>query len=630
MSINGTLDPEDVTKEWTSHKRKLKAVMDDGSTTIPPKLYNIIALASTKPSYLLGVGATNVRRENRVRLRNVLRTLVRQQNWTEASGVLSTLLKGTSNDNCSKDNRFKFWVSMNLLKHIHGDRDISTRIRHIYDIWMKRIDSVKDQSFEDRLVVHLEFIITFLTQGLDEEAYQAALGLKQQKEFGSHPMSYMFMGLTLYQLWYSGIPEEMQRKFSDQFCTSSQSESHKSGPKLYNDNGNSDVHDSVYSQEAYSRYQYDSIVSVKNDERVSMEADADAPREVSMEAYTDVPREVSMDVNANLHRESSPQCIQPESIYMNSDDSEASFDEDGGPIDYAIFSVLEGLDASLFPFRFLQSADNSEDLIHLHRGIVNDQYKDAIKYFRLALYSEPPVLMALIPLIQLLLVGGKVNEALSELEKFSSSSSTALPSRARILECFDPNNYAMLSTCFEDCLKKDPACCYSLAKLISMHQNGSYNTESLLEMIGLHLDATYAEYSTWREFALCFLKLSEYEEDRLSVFVNGHEDGKSQASSVHYNKTPKIFTEGKSGKGWRFRCKWWLRRHFNKNMFASESVAGDLQLVTYKAACASHMYGKDFEYVVKAYSCLQTENTRDLLTFLQMHMQNSIALVGGC
>ena len=55
-------------------------------------------------------------------------------------------------------------------------------------------------------------------------------------------------------------------------------------------------------------------------------------------------------------------------------------------------------------------------------------------------------------------------------------------------------------------------------------------------------------------------------------------------------------------------------------------VAGDLQLLAYKAACASHMYGQEFHYVVKAHSHLEKENDRNLLSFLDLQRQISIGL----
>lgn len=52
--------------------------------------------------------------------------------------------------------------------------------------------------------------------------------------------------------------------------------------------------------------------------------------------------------------------------------------------------------------------------------------------------------------------------------------------RASLLDCFDRDNYGMLSNCFEGILKKDPTCYHTLARLISMHQNGLYLETCLL------------------------------------------------------------------------------------------------------------------------------------------------------
>lgn len=51
--------------------------------------------------------------------------------------------------------------------------------------------------------------------------------------------------------------------------------------------------------------------------------------------------------------------------------------------------------------------------------------------------------------------------------------------------------------------------------------------------------------------------------------------------------------------------------------------AGDLQLLTCKAACASYMYGQEFSYVAKTYSHLEKENNKDLLVFLDEHKRCS-------
>ncbi|EOY13150.1 Uncharacterized protein TCM_031675 isoform 1 [Theobroma cacao] len=145
-------------------------------------------------------------------------------------------------------------------------------------------------------------------------------------------------------------------------------------------------------------------------------------------------------------------------------------------------------------------------------------------------------------------------------------------------------------------------------------------------MIALHLEATNLESNTWRVFASCFLKLYQHEEDRLSVCLNRNEGEQIPKLSVNYNKMPKFFTEGKSRKVWRLCCKCWLKRHFAMKMLASEMASGFSELLTYKVACASHLYGQEFNYVGKVYCHFEEQNDRDILKFLKRHIENSIRL----
>lgn len=75
-----------------------------------------IELALTTPSYLLGRGSKQLRPENREKLWFLLRRLVKQQNWVEASGVLSVLLKATCKDRSPQNNRLKYPVRISLYR----------------------------------------------------------------------------------------------------------------------------------------------------------------------------------------------------------------------------------------------------------------------------------------------------------------------------------------------------------------------------------------------------------------------------------------------------------------------------------------------------------------------------------
>lgn len=54
--------------------------------------------------------------------------------------------------------------------------------------------------------------------------------------------------------------------------------------------------------------------------------------------------------------------------------------------------------------------------------------------------------------------------------------------------------------------------------------------------------------------------------------------------------------------------------------------AGDLQLLTNKAASAAHMYGKQSEYVIRISNVLDQRENRDMFLFLQLHKENALGL----
>ncbi|KAL7249633.1 hypothetical protein ACSBR1_011759 [Camellia fascicularis] len=621
MSEDHTMEVEEEIEQVKNGGTKSKNKDGDARySRTQSRLVKRILLSVTKPSYTLAIGSEKVRVKNLARLRRILSKLVRRHNWEEASGVLSVLLKGTGNEKSPPKNRSKYWVAMELLQHKQKDRINSTKIQHVYEIWMKRIGSMKNRPMKDRFTVQLEFILFCLKQGNVQDAHQAAISLMQQCEFGSDPISNMVVGLTFCHLWLSAIPKELQLRDSDESYTPVQSE--MSGMSFNVSAENSEGHDEVDIQQAETSFQADSSFQANSD--TSVRNDKDVARNVDVELH----REVSMELDENLQRETTYENYQSQGFYMNSaDDSghEKSFSNHGDDMQFASTFNAHGLDSWLLPLRSSHSNKNLEDFIYSHREMLNDYYKGAVKYLRLALYSTLPVYEALLPLVQMLLLGNHIDEAINELEKFGHNSEAALPLRAKasLLDHFDSANNVKLSTCFEDILKKDPTCSHSLAKLVNMHQKGDYNPQQLLEMIALHLDATYAESNIWKEFASCFLKIYGCEEDRMSVCLNGNEGVNNQGYSICFNRIPKIFTDGISGKAWKFRCRWWLTRHFSHNILRSEIAAGDLELLTYKAASASRIYGQEFGYVVNACTCLE-ENDRHLFLFLRMHMQNSI------
>ncbi|KAF6149433.1 hypothetical protein GIB67_016971 [Kingdonia uniflora] len=286
-------------------------------------------------------------------------------------------------------------------------------------------------------------------------------------------------------------------------------------------------------------------------------------------------------------------------------------------------SCIERLDTTL---RLLDSDDNFEDP-NSDKQIFNKDYDNAVKHLEIALFSSQPVLAALHPMIQLLLskllvLGDQATEALEKLEKLCCSSSELLLLGLKVilLKCFGDKDSIELSTHYEDILKKDPTCSHSLTRLIILHSNGAYGLAALIEMIALHLDASYGAWDIWRELASCFVKLLPRCEDQMPVCGNAS----SGDSLESLGEILRAFRNEGSRKSWKLRLIWWSTRHFSANVRTSEIKSGDLLLLTFKAACASHLYGPAFEYSASVYNYLEKKKSLDRISFLQGHIENSI------
>ncbi|XP_043701187.1 uncharacterized protein LOC122651738 isoform X2 [Telopea speciosissima] len=605
MSESVETESKDIAEQNNNGKRKIQRKVNEGCNPAVERPLKKTCVSFTKPSYIPRLN--NVRTENCGRITHLTGKLMRQHNWKEASGTLSVALKGTCKETSPVKNRIKYTAVMELLKRLDNNHLSLAKIKHIYEIWMRKNRSMKNWRAKDRYVIQLEFVLFCLTQGNIKEAHQAVICLMQESEYGSDPTLNMMVGLIFYQLWYSTIQKDMRLRDSDRSDSPTTLEIFRTWS--VDPVEDSDCHKAADMHEENSPAQCDSETSIRIDKKISVDS-------------------------CNPQKKKSRQNIQPQGFYMEESAEQNANDE--APFSYRDDNLMHesiffarGLDTSLLPIRFPRSHENWEEFMHLHRQLLNDHYASAVKHLRVALYSAPPELAALLPLIQLLLVGDRVNEAMSELERLCHNTNMTLPFRLRasIAECFDLKQYDVLSTCYEDILKKDPTCIHSLRKLITMHNNGDYNFEPLVEMIALHLDATYATCDIWGELASCFLKLSHYEEDQMSVCGNENEYGNKKQFSVCFNSIPRSFIEGNLRMSWKLRCKWWSRRHFSKNIHDSEMQEGEFQLLTCKAACACHLYGPEFEYVKSVNTYLKKEDNQERMMFLQNHMNNSIKLL---
>lgn len=110
-------------------KRKYEAVNNDCNTE-SGKPVKRVRFQRPNRHYILG--------ENRRILCDLLGKLLREHNWKEASGVLSTLMRGTSLNSLPVLTRKKFWAAMEILSRNASTRLNPTKIKNIYDIWASK------------------------------------------------------------------------------------------------------------------------------------------------------------------------------------------------------------------------------------------------------------------------------------------------------------------------------------------------------------------------------------------------------------------------------------------------------------------------------------------------------------
>ncbi|BAT92616.1 uncharacterized protein HKW66_Vig0241200 [Vigna angularis] len=376
----GTINDGSMAKKSKQRKRKSFMVDEEGQMGSGEKLAKKILLSLTRPSYVLGLGPKPLRKEHRTRLRYLLRRLVNQHHWVEASGVLSAYIKGTLNETSPFRNRLKFWVLMELLNRVKNNSINPTRIKNLYDIWSKKIGSMKTWPLQSRYAVHFEFIFFCLMQGNAGDAYQLALCIEQNK-VDIDPVLKMMMGLTFYELWYSSIPKEFQWRNTDHFDMQENSHIEIS---FTNKTGQSERYNSVESHMAESHCQRDSDVSIMNDKHISR----------------DVVFSEDIEVGTNK-REKTHQNFQPEGFYLNSEEQNGFGDpfSNNGGLTQDILHGLGGIDLWLLPLHFSDES-NLEEFMYLQIDQPNDYSKNSVKYLQLALNSEPSASAALLPLVQ--------------------------------------------------------------------------------------------------------------------------------------------------------------------------------------------------------------------------------------
>ncbi|KAM0914449.1 hypothetical protein ACQ4PT_011618 [Festuca glaucescens] len=506
---------------------------------------------------------------NRGRLGRLLHNLTRTHRWRDAAGVFSTLLPAIQHPDSFEEARSVFVAAMDIHRKLEEDSGIQQggksryyrRTEKIFNVWLQRL--IWLPTCAKKHLVKLERALFYLSQRNIDDAYNSTRTLIAKDGLQMEPTLNLIHGLISYDKWYSGLPKDMQLEELD----------------VYNEACSTSLASNGHEESGLQDSSNDSI-----DENDSVGSDV---------------KEVG--------------CTDFRSVFFSTSDIPTC-----------------GLEKSLLPLRLKRAAGTSNDSFDSYwkyKSTPNPFYADAERCLRVALHSSPPVMAALLPLIQILLLGDKLKEALCELEKICHSSTTALPFRlrGRLVEYYDQNQVSTISCCYEEALRRDPTCSYSVKKLIEMHRKGYYNTVRLLESIALHLDSVNGKPFIWEELVSCLLRLfsdrtTEYE-DCISCNVEG--DAEINASS----SLSSVFCEQHTRESWKLRCKWWMNHHFSQNNYMSETEEGDCKLLACKAACASHLFGPRFQYVKAVESYLSKQEAKDEFGSLSRNMENSVKLL---
>lgn len=168
------------------------------------------------------------------------------------------------------------------------------------------------------------------------------ISLMQERGFDGDPVANLVVGLAFCQLWYSGIPKELQLTELDSSGTYMQSEIPVDGihmPIEY-----SKENDALEARGANSIIQCDSNTSVANDKEV-VEDDG-------------IQQKESMDIDAKVKKETSHTSFEPQEFYMKSAEasgnSDSSFPNYSGDLPHASIFYTQGefqspLFSSIYP-----------------------------------------------------------------------------------------------------------------------------------------------------------------------------------------------------------------------------------------------------------------------------------------
>ncbi|WOL20235.1 hypothetical protein Cni_G29039 [Canna indica] len=313
--------------------------------------------------------------QNRHRLGNLLDRLVRAHNWKEASGVLSVLLKGTPQCGNLLEARRDFLIAMEIQRRLGGEGGFyPTKIKKTYEVLMSKLSWTKKSSAK-RYSIQLELALFYISLGNIQEALNTTKFLVQDHDAASEPTVNLLHGMLLYETWYSSLPEDMKIKGFDTCMLSEASDATLTDgfeePEAF---ASSNGHIAIDIEDANNSSNLGSESSIGNGKNI-----------------IDLKDEVKQQNNG-----------APHATELYSSASEMNDDRPLNPHHHLGCSIFlaHGLEKDLLPARLDHLSGDLEDIIYSYRRLTNEHYDDAVKHLRQALHSSPPLLVAMLPLVQ--------------------------------------------------------------------------------------------------------------------------------------------------------------------------------------------------------------------------------------
>ncbi|KAH9288225.1 hypothetical protein KI387_032342, partial [Taxus chinensis] len=418
--------------------------------------------------------------------------------------------------------------------------------------------------------VRLEKVLYLMSQQKLDDAKEESVKVLREQQFQDDPVANMVHGLILYQMWFDGVSKELQLKEHDTIVLSE-------GMKMYSLETSNKVYESVQNS-------HPNISKENNKENLFMMSDSDSSigsrKEVSkLSGYHSSKKQCCRGpIHGTIEN-----CVEG---FNEETDEEVSSYDCGGISERKTVLCSPDLDRILFPIRLPITQEQMKYMIPMDGNEVRGLHLEALKHFKVALSSHPPLLAALVPYLQLLLANGQVKETWKAIKKLCRESNHSLPFslRARLAESMSPKKPDLLARCNEELLCKNPASNRSIKCLIKLHKQGNYRTEPLAEYIALHLDAAFGCTYIWRELASCFQVIqsewqAEHESDRLSTIQGNYSDIKHGCLTFS-NQLPRMFLKTQLRSNWMLRCKWWAGRHFSRErMYLEQQEDGKIVLL---------------------------------------------------